>query len=294
MIWHGLGDNYDADGIKEVQKIAQDVHPGTFTYAVRLGDTPDDDRKSTFWGNTTEQIAQVCEDIATHPILSGAPAVDALGFSQGGLFLRAYVERCNNPPVRSLVTFGTPHNGIADYKVCEDGDWLCRGAMALLHTNTWGAWVQSRLVPAQYYRDIDPETGLGSENYLLYSNMLADINNERDLKNETYKSNIASLEKLVMYKFDQDTTVIPAESEWFAEINTTSLKVSPLKERPIYTEDWLGLKQLGDKGGIVFRIAPGQHMHITKEVLEEAFADFCGPAQKSALIDDDSQETLEL
>lgn len=166
--------------------------------------------------------------------------------------------------------------------------------MALLHTNTWSALVQSRLVPAQYYRDIDPETGLGSENYLLYSNMLADINNERSMKNETYKANIASLENLVMYRFEEDTTVIPAESEWFAELNTTSLKVSPLKERPIYTEDWLGLKKLDEKGGIVFRTTPGPHMHLTKEVLEEAFRDFYGPAQKSASPLDKSQEPLEL
>ena len=44
-------------------------------------------------GNLTEQLAQVCSDLASHPILSPAPAVNALGFSQGGQFLRGFVER---------------------------------------------------------------------------------------------------------------------------------------------------------------------------------------------------------
>jgi len=282
VIWHGLGDNYAADGISEIAELAKSIHPGTFTYSIRLADAPDDDRKATFWGNTTEQIAKVCEDISAIPELSQAPAIDALGFSQGGLFLRAYVERCNKPPVRSLITFGTPHNGIADYKACEDGDWLCKGAMALLHTNTWAAWVQARLVPAQYYRDVNPETDSASDNYLQYSNLLADINNERAVKNATYRDNIASLEKLVMYKFDEDKTVVPPESEWFAEVNGTTLEVYPLKDRKIYQEDWLGLKKLDEKGGLVFRTAPGPHMHITKELLEEAFKKYNGPAVKKS------------
>lgn len=37
---------------------------------------------------------------------------DGIGFSQGGLFLRAYAERCNDPPLKTLVTFGSPHNGM--------------------------------------------------------------------------------------------------------------------------------------------------------------------------------------
>jgi len=277
-----------------VGKIAQEVHPGTYIYTIRISDNSDDDRKATFWGNATIHIEEVCEALASHPVLSKASAVNALGFSQGGLFLRSYVERCNNPPVRNLITFGSPHNGIVDYIPCKDGDWLCKGAMALLHSNTWSGFVQSNVIPAQYYRDLNPETGFGSENYLLYSNWLADINNEREDKNETYKANLASLERLVMYKFDEDTTVIPSESEWFDEVNPATLEVLPLKSRPIYTEDWIGLKKLDEKGGIVFKIAPGQHMHITRELLEETFKEFYGPTQMPLEVSDSMQETLEL
>lgn len=261
-------------------ELIQDIHPGTFVYPIRLAEDPSGDRSATFLGNTTEQIAMVCEDLANHPILSTAPAVDAVGFSQGGLFLRAYVERCNFPPVRSLVTYGSPHNGIAAYAGCGTTDWLCKGAMALLHSNTWSSFVQSRLVPAQYYRDLDPETGLPSEDYLEYSNLLADINNERELKNTTYAANLASLSHLVMFAFAEDTTVVPKESEWFADVNSTSEEVTYLKDRKLYKEDWIGLKALDKKGGLVFKTAPGEHMRLTDKVLNGTFKEYFGPLQK--------------
>jgi palmitoyl-protein thioesterase len=281
VIWHGLGDNYNGDGIKEVGEIAESVHEGTFVYPVRIGEDASSDRSASFWGNVTEQIQKVCDDFASHPILSTAPAIDALGFSQGGVFLRGYVERCNQPPVRSLVTFGSPHNGIVDFAACRPTDWVCKGAMALLKSNTWSSYVQGRLVPAQYYRDTDPDTGKPSDDYLQNSNFLADVNNERILKNTTYAANLATLENFVMYEFENDTTVVPKESSWFAEVNLTDVSVTPLKERAIFKEDWIGLKQLDKKGGLVFKTAPGQHMRLTDEVLIEAFEEYYGPLEKS-------------
>ncbi|KAI1081793.1 alpha/beta-hydrolase [Whalleya microplaca] len=285
VIWHGLGDTFSAEGLQSVGELAEKINPGTFVYYVRMDESASNDRTATFYGNVTEQVAKVCADLASHPILSTAPAIDAVGFSQGGQFLRAYVERCNAPPVRSLVTFGSQHNGIVDYRACSAADWLCKGAMALLHSNTWSAWVQSRLVPAQYFRD--PRD---LDSYLESSNFLADVNNERELKNKTYAENIAKLENLVMYIFEDDTTVIPKETGWFEEVNGT--EITPLRERPIYTEDWIGLKALDKKGGLVFKTNPGEHMQVSDQALEETFTEFFGPLTKS--FSRDSQVSDEL
>jgi len=241
----------------------------------RVDDDDAADRSAGFWGNVTEQVAKACADIAAHPILSTAPAIDALGFSQGGQFLRAYVERCNDPPVRSLVTFGSQHNGIASFKGCGSTDWVCRGAMALLRGNTWSGFVQGRLVPAQYYRD--PED---YERYLEGSNFLADINNERAVKDGGYKKNLAKLVNFAMYMFDDDTTVIPKETSWFEEVNGT--EVTPLRARSLYTEDWLGLRRLDRKGGLKFRVVPeADHMQIPIDLLNQTFAEFFGPYKKT-------------
>ncbi|KAI9651211.1 hypothetical protein NHQ30_001249 [Ciborinia camelliae] len=290
IIWHGLGDNYKAEGLAQIGELAAAIHPGTFVYNIHIDDDASADRTATFFGNLTRahishsptssiltllqvQIEKVCEDLASHPILSTAPAVDAIGFSQGGQFLRGYISRCNAPPIRSLLTFGSQHNGISSFQACSPVDLLCRGAQTLLRSNTWSSFVQSRLVPAQYFRD--PEN---LDSYLEYSNFLADINNERILKNQTYKSNMEKLERFVMYIFEDDTTVIPKESGWWAEVNGT--EITPLKERAIYKEDWVGLKTLDEAGKLVFETTPGGHMTLGEEMLAKAFKEYFGPMGK--------------
>jgi len=268
ILWHGLGDTYDAEGLASIAKLASRINPNTYVYTIRLSNTSSLDRRATFFGNLTTQIETVCEDLRTHPILSTAPAVNALGFSQGGQFLRGYIEKCNNPPVKNLVTFGSQHNGIAKFQKCKTGDFLCASVAALLKANTWGV-AQSTLVPAQYYRD--PEA---LDTYLENSNWLADINNERDVKNETYAQNLASLDKFAMYLFKDDETVVPRESGWFAEVNGTTGNTTLLKDREIYKQDWLGLRKLDDKGGLVFREVEGKHMELDQENLEDVFKEF--------------------
>ncbi|KAK9788665.1 hypothetical protein SCARD494_09682 [Seiridium cardinale] len=273
VIWHGLGDNFANDGIRSVGELIEELHEGTLVYYVKLADDATGDQSATWWGNVTEQVDKVCADLASHQILSTAPAIDAVGFSQGGQFLRAYVERCNSPPVRNLITFGSQHNGIVDYRACGPTDWLCKGAMALLHGNTFSQYVQSHLVPAQYFRD--PKQ---LDKYLEGSNFLADINNERVLKNTTYAKNLAKLDNFVMYMFEDDTVVIPKETAWFEEV--IGEESIPLRARKLYTEDWLGLRELDRKGGLKFRTTPGDHMRLSDEVLTESFKEFFGPEGK--------------
>ncbi|KFY15962.1 hypothetical protein V491_05489 [Pseudogymnoascus sp. VKM F-3775] len=117
------------------------------------------------------------------------------------------------------------------------------------------------------------------EKYLEHSNFLADINNEREVKNEKYAENLKTLENFVMYLFDEDVTVVPKESGWFAEVNGT--EVTPLKERPIYTENWLGLKELDEAGKLKFLTAGGGHMRLSDEVLNSTFENFFGPEGRS-------------
>lgn len=276
VVWHGLGDYVHSESMKAVEELIESANPGTFVYVIAVDKSSEQDRTATFTGNVSAQIEQVCGELAKHPILSTAPAIDAVGISQGGQFLRGYVERCNWPQVRSLVTFGSQHNGISKFRVCGDNDWICKGAMALLKFNVWSNFVQSRLIPAQYFRDPqNPEY----ERYLEHSNFLADINNERELKNEKYKANLGSLTNFVMWMFESDTMVSPKESSWFEEVNGT--EVIPLRARQLYREDWLGLRELDRKGGLRFRVAPGDHLENMGELLNKTAAEFFGPWRKT-------------
>jgi palmitoyl-protein thioesterase len=275
VIWHGLGDSSSNEGLKEIATLIDDIHPGTYTHIISIGADGNADKTASFFGNLTQQVELVCAQLASDPILSTAPAIDALGFSQGGQFLRGYVEKCNNPPVRNLLTFGSQHNGISEFQKCKSAfDLICQAAAALLRSGgVWSDYVQDRLVPAQYYRnpaDLD--------NYLEHSHWLADINNERHVKNATYAKNVASLGKMVMVLFDEDETVIPKESGWFAEVNATSEEVTELRNRTIYQEDWIGLKKLDEKGGLVFEKVKGGHMQLRDKDLKRLFGKYFGPA----------------
>ncbi|KAJ5749331.1 uncharacterized protein N7511_011027 [Penicillium nucicola] len=275
VIWHGLGDDFERDGLKEVAELAESTNPGTYVYLIRLAEDGSGDRQATFYGNVTEQIAYVCEQLAADPILRTAPAINALGFSQGGQFLRGYIERCNSPPVHNLVTFGSQHNGISEFQSCKLGDWLCSGAEALLRSGRWTSFAQSRVVPAQYFRD-----PTDMEQYLEYSNFLADINNERGFKNQDYKKNLMSLNRFAMFMFEEDTVVVPKESSFFAEVNGTTGEVTPLNQRPIYKEDWLGLKALDEEGKLDFKTSPGQHMRLSEKVLKKTFEEYFAPLKE--------------
>lgn len=281
LIWHGLGDRYDADGLQSVGELAQEVNPGTYVYYIRIDEDGGEDRKATFLGNLTEQVASVCEDLHENPKLkdskTGEIRVDALGFSQGGQFLRGLLQRCDGLSMRSLVTFGSQHDGISEIKACGTWDFVCKGALALIRGNAWTDYAQSKVVPAQYYRTVNESTGLASDDYLNHSNFLADVNNEREVKNATYNTRLASLENLVMFVFENDTTVIPKESGWFAEVNATSGDVTPLRERTMYKEDWVGLRKLDRKGGLVFKTTPGDHMQLEEDILKETFETYFGP-----------------
>ncbi|KAI9739137.1 MAG: hypothetical protein M1834_007350 [Cirrosporium novae-zelandiae] len=278
IIWHGLGDNYANPGLISVAELANATNPNTPIHIVSLADSPSSDRSASFFGNVTLQIQSVCDTLSTDPIISRYPAINALGFSQGGQFLRAYVERCNNPPVANLITYGSQHNGIMEFQKCDSGDWVCRGARSLLRGNTWSNFVQSRLVPAQYFRD--PKE---LESYLEHSNFLADINNEREEKNAKYAENLKKLKNFVMVVFKDDRTVVPKESGWFGERNSTSndddnedYEWTQLRNRTIYKEDWLGLRWLDERGRLAFDEVEGGHMDISDKDLKYYFKKYFG------------------
>lgn len=274
LVWHGLGDSYNNLG--PVDELVNRVHEGTYTKIIKLGSSPTADSEASFIGNVSAQVDQVCAELATDNILSTAPAVDALGFSQGGVFLRAYVERCNSPPVRNLVTFGSPHNGITEIS-CR-GNVLCNGLYWLFKLNPFSARVQSTIVPAQYYRPTEDSGKF--EAYLDGSGLLADLNNERELKNTAYARNVASLDNFVMVMFEEDTQVVPKESAWFEDVAGPDGESTPLRARQLYRQDWLGLRELDRKGGLHFKKSPGEHMRFTDEFFEGIVEEFFGPAGK--------------
>jgi len=242
-----------------------------YIYSVQIGADEEADRKASFFGNVNDQLEQVCAQLKDDTRLRGG--FNALGFSQGGQFLRAYVERCNNPPVHNLVTYGSQHMGISDLPGCADSsDWQCRMARSLALKGVYLSWIQNKVIQAQYFNDPN-----NHDTFLKQSIFLADINNAHPTrsdddempigKNETYKLNLSSLNKFVMVKFTQDVTVVPAETAWFGYFNDAG-NITTLRHLPIYKHDWIGLKLLDNRARLVFEECPGAHMQISADNLQ--------------------------
>ncbi len=61
----------------------------------------------------------MCEELRAVPEL--ANGYNGIGFSQGGQFLRAVVERCQHlgPRASKLITMGAQHQGVANIPGCR-------------------------------------------------------------------------------------------------------------------------------------------------------------------------------
>ncbi|CAK5281414.1 unnamed protein product [Mycena citricolor] len=265
VVWHGLGDSAQSAGMLQFTEEVKAVHPGIFVHNVFISENDDEDKRAGFYGNVNEQIELVSDQLAAIPELKGG--FDAIGFSQGGQFLRAYIERYNQPPVNNLITFGSQHMGVSDIAACSPRDFLCQIARRAVKGAVYGTWAQNNLVQAQYFRD-----PASLEEYLAANHFLPDINNELvETRNETYARNFASLNKLVLVKFSEEKTVVPPESAWFGSQDETSLYDNQrvlrqglsMREQPLYLEDWIGLRKLDERGDVVFEVCEGAHMQIS-------------------------------
>jgi palmitoyl-protein thioesterase len=254
VIWHGLGDNYNSSGIHNAVEILSEHYPGIKVYSVSLNDNPSSDQQLSVFGDANKQLEQTCNELSE--IVDLQHGFDAIGFSQGGLFLRALVETCPQVAISNLITFGSPHMGVSELPLCKKTDWLCKKRNAFLKKQVWLDSVQKRVIPAQYFRD--PKD---YDNYLKYSNFLADINNERDKVHQQYRDRLANLSKFVMVSFSQDTTLVPKDSASFNDYSQTGEQIE-FEDTMIYKEDRIGLKSLNEAGKIDFLSLDSDHMEV--------------------------------
>lgn len=286
VVWHGLGDDCCRD--EGMRTFLNTLKAATErpVYTIKIGKDTRQDRWNSLFDDANEQVRQVCTDLKRQPQLRGG--FDAIGLSQGGQLMRAYVERCNDPPVRRLITFGAQHYGVILPPGCliERDNNNNSTTSSLRSDNVETKWklkypkchwwkriltsplivyserVQRHILPAQYYRD--PKH---LQLYLRRNHFLADINNEHpDRKNTTYRGNLAKLDKFVMYKFTEERAVVPPDSSWFGHVDGKGDLIG-MRESALYRADWIGLRELDEAGKLLLLTVPGPHMNITKEFI---------------------------
>ncbi|KAJ3255855.1 hypothetical protein HK103_005868 [Boothiomyces macroporosus] len=198
VFWHGMGDSC-CDGISRVEGEIQSWYPGTFTYSVRIGDDKESDKKAGFFDKIDRQ------ELSAIPELKNG--FNGIGFSQGGLFLRGLVQKCDSIKMVNLMTFGSPHAGVADIPNCEEESANCSLMRSIVKTGVYWSWIQSSVVQAQYYKDWK-----NLDKYLESNIFLPDLNQELEDINPDYTNKMKSLKRLVLIKFEQDHMIVPKET----------------------------------------------------------------------------------
>ncbi|KAJ2392333.1 hypothetical protein GGI05_002700 [Coemansia sp. RSA 2603] len=259
----------DNSTMGEIGRIVKDELPGIYIHSVKLGDSEGADRNAGFFGNLNTQIDRVCAELAEVEELKDTK-VNMMGFSQGGLFLRALVQRCPSISARKLVTFGSPHSGVAKIPECpSDGDMLCRWMRQLASRGVYSWYIRDHVIQAQYFKD--PER---IDQYLQYNIFLPDINNEvADKSVSEYRERIRQLEKMVLVRFSDDAMIYPSSSSWFGFVDANGTETS-LYDSLMYIEDWLGLRTLDESNRLEFVSLEGKHMAIGEQNLRDIVAKY--------------------
>jgi len=245
VMWHGMGDICcNPLSMGYISKLLRTtLGSNLYVHSLMLGENVITDTEHGYFSNMNELVEEACAKIGADRNLSDG--YDAIGFSQGGLFVRALAQRCPNPPIRNLISVGGPQQGIYGFPYCLGMSGICNAVRHLLNYGAYSSTVQRISVQAQYWHD--PYL---KDDYVDKSIFLADINCER-------------VENLLLVKFLRDEMVVPKESEWFGFFaDNNSSAVVNLEETPLYKEDWIGLKTLDKAGKLHYLAVDGQHLQI--------------------------------
>jgi len=270
VLWHGMGDTCCYPfSMGKIKELIEKNLPGIYVYSIEVGESIEADEINSYLMNVNDQIDFVCKKLKADTNLTHG--FNAMGFSQGGQFLRAYIERCNDPPVYNYLSVGGQHQGIFGFPKCLGNNTaLCETVRKLLDLGAYTDEVQPHLVQAEYWQD-----PLNEEEYLAKSVFLPDINNNLETKNATYKKNFMSVNEVVLVKFTEDTVVIPRESEWFGFfVAGQDRLVADVKNTTLYQEDWIGLKYLMDNDKVEFIPCTGDHLQFTDEWFESTLVPY--------------------
>mmetsp|Transcript_49098 Transcript_49098/g.56441 ORF Transcript_49098/g.56441 Transcript_49098/m.56441 type:complete len:306 (+) Transcript_49098:29-946(+) len=212
----------------------------------------------TWTVNILEQSKNACELVKGFSEFNNGYSV--VGISAGSIISRYMVEACDSQgQIEHFVTLGGPHMGVTQIPDCHTGI-ICSIGNYLVDKLAYTSLLQKLLGPAGYYRDVAEY-----QKYLDHSILLADLNNERATKNQTYKERVIALKKMTLIMFLKDEIVYPKESEWFGTFAADNKTIIPLEKTDFYTQDWLGIRTLEEAGKLFKFSINNRHVHWSSE-----------------------------
>ncbi|CAL5984840.1 Palmitoyl-protein_thioesterase [Hexamita inflata] len=267
VLIHGVME--DGDAMKDMQLIMQQQIPDLYVKVCDLGIG----FEQSIFTSLDYQLEQLVICINNDPQLSSG--FIGLGFSQGGLLLRGYLERYNHEkfPVLRFIGLSSPLAGEfcgVDSKcvfLLDFPDWLNE----LIFNVEFNKIFYDHFSIASYWRD-----PYNLDAYYQNGRYLLDLDNERTF-NPQYKTNFMSVDKMILFGSESDGIIEPWQSAQFGfwKENSDS-EVYSMEERDVYQLDLFGLKTMNEGGRIVLRKTHNNHLHNihNKKFIVEELAPF--------------------
>ncbi|OQR78176.1 palmitoyl-protein thioesterase 1-like, partial [Tropilaelaps mercedesae] len=189
IVWHGLNDHCSGSAGKIIAILTKFVKD-LYVHCIRITDSgsDSDEKSASVWHNTNTQLDRACEAVSRDEKLKNG--FNALGISQGGLLLRALIQKCPPSEVNNFVTLSSPHQGVYGIPNCEKifPAFMCKWLKQVLYPHGYQNWIQGIAAPIQYWHDPYSEQAFQRK-----STFLAEYNNEKMRINkcpkEMYKEN---------------------------------------------------------------------------------------------------------
>ena len=231
VLMHGV--TATAADMDELAGWLRSSFPGIYVISIEIGNGYDD----SFLLPLYTQVDMFCNTIRNDTKLQ--QGFNMLGVSQGSLIVRGAVERCSLP-VFNLITLVGAHQGVFGIPSLQ---LLPAQFREVVSKFAYEEAVQNVISVAGFWRD-----PYQFDKYMKHCKFLPDINNERAVRNETYRNNMLKLNAFVMTYSDIDDTITPPQSGWFMGYANSSLQPEVWNQSRQYTEDLVGMRTLEEQG----------------------------------------------
>ena len=231
VLMHGIIS--PAADMNELADWIRQSFPDIYVVSIEIGNGVGD----SFLWPMDKQVEHFCQIVLADKHLSSG--FNMLGYSQGSIIVRGALERCSLP-VHNMITLNGIHQGIFGIPYLLK---LPKQFRELIGKYAYEYPIQNVLSVASYWRD-----PYQLNKYVSDCHFLPDINNERELRNETYRDNILKLNAFVMTYSDIDEVVAPRLSGWFMSYAPNSLHIETWNNSRQFKEDLIGLRTLWEQG----------------------------------------------
>jgi len=179
VLSHGMGDScWNTNSMGSIISAIKN-YTKTEVECVPTGNNQTEDTRSGYLIDLGDAIDVFAANVRTKTHLKNG--FDAIGFSQGNIILRGYMQKYNDPPVNNFISVHGPLMGVSSMPHCDPTK--SPGCEAIAHflssLGVYSEFVQHHLMQAGYYRDV---TKVGTKEYMEHCR-IARLNGEAEAEN---------------------------------------------------------------------------------------------------------------